>query len=243
MPRNKTKQRVIRIGRIAAMVMIPTNALAAVFEFDEAGEVTRKPSINYIQRARIEALKAGPVSPSEEIKLNDLAPTPVNIVIPSEAMTYIRLPVTERAINNPSQTENLNPPTSPWIDVAHAAAAWHAIPPALFEALVRAESGFNPKAVSPKGAIGLTQLMPGTAKALGVDPTDPVENLNGGAQYLRQQFERFGSWPLALAAYNAGPTRVARLGRIPNIPETKTFVARVMRGAGLATNPITAASN
>ena len=85
--------------------------------------------------------------------------------------------------------------------------------------------------------------MPRTAKELGVDPTDPMENLDGGARYLRQQFERFGSWPLALAAYNAGPTRVAKLGRIPNIPETKTFVARVMRGAGLATNPIIEASN
>ena len=243
MPRNKTKQRVIRIGRIALLVMIPGNASAAVFEFDEAGEVTHKPSINYIQRARIEVLKAGPVSQSEEIKLDDLAPKPVNVVIPSEAMTYIRFPETEGAINNPVQTENLNPLISPWVNVAHAAASSHSIPPALFEALVRAESGFDPKAVSPKGAIGLTQLMPGTAEALGVDPTDPVENLNGGAQYLRQQFERFGSWPLALAAYNAGPTRVAKLGRIPNIPETKIFVARVMRGAGLATTPITAASN
>ena len=243
MPRNKTKQGVIRIGRIAAIAMIPASASAAVFEFDEAGEVTRKPSINYIQRARIDALKAGPVSQSEEIKLDDLAPKPLDVVIPSKAMTYIRFPVTERAIHNPVQSENLNPPTSPWIDVAHAVASSHAIPPALFEALVRAESGFNPKAVSPKGAIGLTQLMPGTAKALGVDPTDPVENLNGGAQYLRQQFERFGSWPLALAAYNAGPTRVGKLGRIPNIPETKTFVTRVMHWAGLANNPITAASN
>ena len=243
MPRNKTKQRVIRIGRIAAMVMIPAKASAAVFEFDEAGEVTRKPSINYLQRARIEALRAGPVSLSEEIKLDDLAPKPVDVVIPPEAMTYVRFPVIEQANNNPVQIESEFLLASPWIDVAHAAAVSHSIPPALFEAVVRAESGFNPNAVSPKGAIGLTQLMPGTAKALGVDPTDPVENLNGGAQYLRQQFERFGSWPLALAAYNAGPARVAKLGRIPNIPETKTFVARVMRGAGLATNPITAASN
>lgn len=225
------------------MVMISANASAAVFEFDETGEVTRKPSMNYIQRARIAALKTSPVPKSEEIKLNDLVPKPVDVVIPSEAMTYIRLPVSERTFINPVQTENVSPPTSPWIDVAHAAAAPHAIPPALFEALVRAESGFNPKAVSPKGAIGLTQLMPRTAKELGVDPTDPMENLDGGARYLRQQFERFGSWPLALAAYNAGPTRVAKLGRIPNIPETKTFVARVMRGAGLATNPIIEASN
>ena len=225
------------------MVMISANASAAVFEFDETGEVTRKPSMNYIQRARIVALKTNPVPKSDGIKLNDPALKPVDVVIPFEAMTYIRLPVAEQAIDSPVRTENVSPLTSPWIDVAHAAGASHSIPPVLFEALVRAESDFDPNAVSPKGAIGLTQLMPRTAKELGVDPTDPMENLDGGARYLRQQFERFGSWPLALAAYNAGPTRVAKLGRIPNIPETKTFVARVMRGAGLATNPIIEVSN
>ena len=130
-----------------------------------------------------------------------------------------------------------------WHDAALAAADAHHIPPTLFLALIDAESRFDAKAVSPKGAIGLTQLMPGTAKALGVDPHDPKENLTGGARYLRQQYDRFGSWSLALAAYNAGPTRVARLGRIPNIPETKAFVARVLRDAGLNPSTITTASN
>ncbi len=107
------------------------------------------------------------------------------------------------------------------------------VPPELFLALVHAESSFNPKALSRVGAIGLTQLMPATAKELGVNPHDPVQNLVGGARYLRWQFERFGSWKLALAAYNAGPTRVARLGRIPNITETKNYVSKIITMASL----------
>ena len=107
------------------------------------------------------------------------------------------------------------------------------VPPELFLALVHAESSFNPKALSHVGAIGLTQLMPATARELGVNPHDPIQNLVGGARYLRSQFERFGSWQLALAAYNAGPTRVARLGRIPNIRETKNYVTKIIKMASL----------
>lgn len=122
-------------------------------------------------------------------------------------------------------------------DVLRATAADIAIqegvPPELFLALVHAESSFNPKALSRVGAIGLTQLMPATARELGVNPHDPVQNLVGGARYLRSQFERFGSWQLALAAYNAGPTRVARLGRIPNITETKNYVSKIITMASL----------
>ncbi len=122
-------------------------------------------------------------------------------------------------------------------DVLRATAAGIAeregVPPALFLALVHAESSFNPKALSRVGAIGLTQLMPATARELGVNPHDPVQNLVGGARYLRSQFERFGSWQLALAAYNAGPTRVARLGRIPNITETKNYVSKIITMASL----------
>ena len=112
-------------------------------------------------------------------------------------------------------------------------AALEGIPPELFLALVHAESSFNPSARSHVGAIGLTQLMPGTARELGVNPHDPMQNMRGGARYLRLQYERFGSWQLALAAYNAGPTRVARLGRVPNIRETKNYVAKIITMASL----------
>lgn len=108
-------------------------------------------------------------------------------------------------------------------------AAKYDISPALLEALVWQESRWNNNAVSPVGARGLTQLMPGTARDLGVDPRDPLANLEGGARYLRMQLDTFnGDIELALAAYNAGPDRVARLGRIPNIPETRNYVAAIM---------------
>lgn len=101
--------------------------------------------------------------------------------------------------------------------------------PALIEALVWQESRWRANAVSPVGARGLAQLMPGTARELGVDPGDPFANLEGGARYLRAQLDRFdGDLEKALAAYNAGPGRVERAGGVPNIRETKFYVAAIM---------------
>lgn len=107
-------------------------------------------------------------------------------------------------------------------------AARHALSPALVEALVWQESRWNTGALSPKGAIGLAQLMPATARELGVDPHDPLANLEGGARYLRQQMDRFGDLPSALAAYNAGPARVAAAGGVPDIAETRHYVNAVL---------------
>lgn len=98
----------------------------------------------------------------------------------------------------------------------------------LFQALVRVESGFNPAAVSSAGARGLAQLMPDTARALGVAIDDPHENLDGGARYLLAQIASFGSLDLALAAYNAGPDAVRQYGGIPPYAETRAYVARVL---------------
>ncbi len=101
--------------------------------------------------------------------------------------------------------------------------------PALLEAVVWQESRWREGAVSHAGARGLAQLMPGTAQYLGVDPDDPMQNLEGGARYLREQLDRFdGDLEKALAAYNAGPGRVIRAGGIPNIRETRQYVAAVM---------------
>ncbi|MCE8432883.1 lytic transglycosylase domain-containing protein [Rhodovulum sulfidophilum] len=114
-----------------------------------------------------------------------------------------------------------------FVDVARAAARRHGVPEDLFLRLVQQESGWNSRAVSHKGAIGLAQLMPETARRLGVDPTDPRQNLEGGARYLRRQFDRFRSWRLALAAYNAGPAAVERHGGVPPYDETRTYVRRI----------------
>jgi soluble lytic murein transglycosylase len=111
----------------------------------------------------------------------------------------------------------------------------HGVSPVLVEAVVRAESGFDPSAVSPKGAAGLMQLMPQTASALGVrDRFDPRENIRGGVRHLRYLLERYrGSVPQAVAAYNAGEKAVDAHGGIPPYPETQQYVQRVLQGAGL----------
>ncbi|CUH68582.1 Soluble lytic murein transglycosylase precursor [Thalassovita gelatinovora] len=112
----------------------------------------------------------------------------------------------------------------PYLDMARSAASRHGVPEDLFLRLVQQESGFNSRAKSPKGALGLAQLMPQTARTLGVDPHDPSENLEGGARYLAQQYRRFGSWRLALAAYNAGPEAVEKYGGVPPYQETRNYV-------------------
>jgi len=117
-------------------------------------------------------------------------------------------------------------------NLAYQTAQKYGLDPDMFVRQIQAESAFNPAAVSSAGAIGLGQLMPATAKELGVDPTDPVQNLEGAARYMKQQLDRFGDPALALAAYNAGPTRVAEAGGIPNIAETQNYVAKVLGTKG-----------
>lgn len=108
-------------------------------------------------------------------------------------------------------------------------AASEGIPAALVKAVIHAESSFDPRAVSPKGAMGLMQLMPGTARDLGVgDPFLVEENVRGGTRYLRTLRERYASWTHTLAAYNAGPTAVDRYRGIPPYAETREYVRRVL---------------
>jgi len=111
----------------------------------------------------------------------------------------------------------------------------YGVDPALVRAVMRNDSDFNPMAVSPKGAQGLMQLMPGTAALMGVqNPFDPEQNIAGGVSYLRQCLDRFGhNVPLAVAAYNAGPDAVARYCTIPPYQETQLFVNNVMGTYGL----------
>lgn len=118
-----------------------------------------------------------------------------------------------------------------YLTMAKDAARRHNVPEELFARLVQQESGWNPNARSHKGAFGLAQLMPATARALGVDPSNPYENLDGGARYLARQFRAFGSWRLALAAYNAGPDAVKKHGGVPPYKETKNYV-KVIWGKG-----------
>ena len=115
-----------------------------------------------------------------------------------------------------------------YLVMAKAAAKKYGVPEAMFLKLVQQESGWNQGAVSAKGAVGLTQLMPETASRMGVDQTDPKDNLEGGARYLSMMYDRFGSWKLALAAYNAGPEAVDSAGGVPDFEETKSYVLAIL---------------
>ncbi|MEO1536475.1 MAG: lytic transglycosylase domain-containing protein [Pseudomonadota bacterium] len=111
---------------------------------------------------------------------------------------------------------------------ARDAARRHNVPEDLFLRLVTQESAWDPSAKSHKGAIGLAQLMPGTARDLRVDPHDPLQNLDGGARYLADQYRKFRSWRLALAAYNAGPAAVERHNGVPPYRETQGYVRAIL---------------
>lgn len=137
---------------------------------------------------------------------------------------------------------------SPKIPVDYAqslakAASDYQISPSLLAALVGRESGWRTTALSNKGAIGLTQLMPATARAMQIDPRDAAANLAGGARYLRQMLDLFdGNVERALAAYNAGPGRVIRAGGVPAIAETRAYVATIIGRLGAAWPTVSAAS-
>lgn len=145
------------------------------------------------------------------------------------------------AVPAPMPVEAAPGTNAPLTQVAHTAgpSQWQAriaelsakydISPTLLEALVWQESRWREGAVSPVGARGLAQLMPGTARQMGVDPNDPSANLEGGARYLRAQLDTFGGdIEKALAAYNAGPGRVHQAGGIPRIRETQNYVAAIL---------------
>jgi hypothetical protein len=149
---------------------------------------------------------------------------------PDEALPPVPAPP---AAAPPAPVEPGSPtPTDP-AQLAESAARKFALPESFVMSVMHAESGFQPAAVSPKGALGLMQLMPDTAKKLGVDANDPRQNAEGGARYLRELLERYQNDPdqvlLALAAYNAGPGAVEKYHGVPPFRETREYILRVLK--------------
>ena len=157
----------------------------------------------------------------------DLSASYALVPAPTEVPFEVFELVPESAIADTAQHDDAVPQQYA-AKVAELAARFD-LSPALIEALVWQESRWRADARSPVGAQGLAQLMPGTARYLGVDAGDPFANLEGGARYLREQLDRFdGDLEKALAAYNAGPGRVIRAGGVPRIRETQLYVAAIM---------------
>jgi hypothetical protein len=120
-------------------------------------------------------------------------------------------------------------PVRTYDDLIKRVSRRHGVPPALVKAVIHAESAFNPRAVSPKGAMGLMQLMPATAQLMGVaEPFQASQNVQGGTRYLRSLHDRYGSWTHTLAAYNAGPSAVDHYRGVPPYAETRQYVQRVL---------------
>jgi hypothetical protein len=131
----------------------------------------------------------------------------------------------------PAQSSRLKGNSSSYDHYINRSARQYNVDPYLIKAVIKTESDFDRYALSRAGAQGLMQLMPGTARELNVrDPFNPYENIDGGTRYLRNMLNTFnGNLPLSLAAYNAGPTLVKRLQRIPRIPETERYIKKVLR--------------
>lgn len=165
--------------------------------------------------------------PLPEAGMAPLLPTVRNSAFPTMSGSIAALnPMAAGLTLSPSA----GPDRTQILSMVRAAADRHGLNPVLFEALVEQESAFDPRAVSSAGAQGLTQLMPGTARMLGVaDPFDPSQNLDGGARYLSQMLKEFGGdQRLALAAYNAGPGAVRRHGGVPPFQETQNYVTKIL---------------
>ncbi|WJY28928.1 MULTISPECIES: lytic transglycosylase domain-containing protein [Sporosarcina] len=155
------------------------------------------------------------------------SPAP-SVQSPADAVQLIdRASASRPPLAYPGGSSRLDTAYSPLIDKA---AKRHNVPSALIAAVIKQESGFNKDVVSYAGARGLMQLMPGTARFLGVqDASDPEQNIMGGAKYLRQMLDQFdGDLTLSLAAYNAGPGNVRKYGGVPPFRETQNYVTKVM---------------
>lgn len=211
---------------ISSLLLI-SGAQADVFRFgpsSEAGEVRVDPRPRGVYRYDQAGTLIVPAKPSKD-ETEELGTAHVST---SGQMNFVE---TQGAVGNYS---------SPLASVRATAARYQNHPAiaaagltkaewmALFQAMIWQESRFNPKAISPKGAQGLAQLMPGTAARLGVDPRDPMQNLDGGARYLLMQLQTFRSPTLALAAYNAGPGAVQKYGGVPPYRETRNYVVTIL---------------
>jgi len=214
-----------KLALVLGVLLLSMPALAADLAILRNGfsiRHERRELVGGVTRLYMGSDKAGFVDiPTVEIDHyeKDLTPAPLPPAPPVPAQRPLAA-----ASSSPQNPQKL-------ADVISSISSQQQLDPDLVNSVIHAESGFNPRAVSPKGARGLMQLMPQTASKLGVaNPFDPTANVDGGTRYLRELLERYNfDMVKALAAYNAGPQRVEQYGGVPPYYETRTYVAKIVR--------------
>jgi soluble lytic murein transglycosylase-like protein len=181
--------------------------------------------------------ESGKVRPGRivsEVRADPRSGKLVRVVVNPAAPSPVRAPRLENRADPIGAA--IHPAISRTVDQV---AAEHSLPPELIHSVIKVESNYDPFAVSPKGALGLMQLIPAMARRFGVlDAFDPLENIRGGAKYLRYLLDLYaGNYTLALAAYNAGEGAVARYGDVPPYPETRNYVDQIGRRLQAAAAP------
>lgn len=197
------------ICALVLTTLLPSRATADVLSFNRDGSVQAS---NWTFHGQVPAWAA------HRAKAEELVTTAAPVAPSGSSSTAQVLDLIRTTATRHQQNRALTP-------AGLSSRDWHI----LFQAMIEAESSYNPIAVSPKGAYGLGQLMPATARALGVDPRNVSQNLDGAARYLLAQLAEFQSVDLALAAYNAGPHRVVEYSGVPPFAETKAYIARIHR--------------
>ncbi len=172
--------------------------------------------------------------------LTQLVPELAAATAPASASSWTQVWAGMIPTRPQAATSPMGPPPTLAQDFARAASAT-GLSPQLLEAVARQESGFNPEAQSPAGAVGVMQLMPSTARELGVNAANAAQNISGGAHYLAELLVQFKSLPLALAAYNAGPGAVERYGGVPPYAQTQHYVQDILASLSTESGAVTRA--
>ena len=214
--------RVQRGGKTLFMLRYPDGRIEYVEERDMPGAKVGAPVGGAPSRTPSEDLMTPPAAPQTTMTVAE------ELLAPESSLRPRLRPQVESA---PAPTQDRPDDFNAYIAQQ---AERYGVPLPLAQAVILQESGGKQSAVSEKGATGIMQLMPATAKELGVDMNDPYENVEGGLRYLSQQYNTFGDWPTALAAYNAGPNAVKKYGGIPPFDETMNYVDTIMARANMA---------